>query len=134
MILGYSQYYPWGGETPFESKILSGEKVHTIRKDLKGRWKAGNTIQHSTGVRTKKFNQFAKGGCISIESINITFSELGKIETVFIDGVEINNWDVIAKNDGLSILDFEKWFYTNSHHGIFKGKIIHWTNKKYVRI
>lgn len=134
MILGYSKYYPWGGETLFESKILSGEKIHTIRKDLKGRWKSGNTIQHSTGVRTKSFNQFAKGECTSTENIIITFSDLGKIETVLVNGKEINNWELIARNDSLSILDFEKWFYTNSHNNIFKGKIIHWTNKKYVRI
>ena len=131
MTLGYSKYYPWGGETDFERKVLSGEKIHTIRKDLKGRWKAGRAIEHVTGNRTKQRNQFASGLCQSTQTIEILFNELGKIELVKVDKKEIPNWELIAKNDGLSIISFERWFYNSSNDGFFKGVVIHWTNLLY---
>lgn len=134
MTLGYSKYYHWGGETNFESKILSGEKLHTIRQDVKGRWKTGNSIQHVTGNRTKQRNQFANGVCTGTENIVIVFNSLGKIESVKVEGKEINNWELIAKNDGLSILDFERWFFLSATSFVFKGKIIHWANLIYAGV
>jgi hypothetical protein len=131
MNLGYSKYYPWGGETNFKEEVLSGEKLHTIRKDEKGRWKPGPVINHLTGNRTPERNEFLTNTCISTQKIVIVFDERGNIDFVTVGDNNIPMWNLIAKNDGLSILDFEKWFYTNSDNGVYSGVIIHWTNLLY---
>lgn len=116
MILGFNKQ--------FVSKILSGEKIHTIRRDQKDRWKPGRIIHFSTGVRTKDYSQFAIGRCVSTSEIIINPAE----ERVFISigpGLVYRGQGVItfAKNDGFdSLADFWKWF-----NQPFEGKLIHWT-------
>ena len=53
----------------FVSPILSGHKIHTIREDKPRRWKAGNKIHFATGVRTKHYDQFHAGVCVSVQAI-----------------------------------------------------------------
>lgn len=123
MVLGYTKGHG------FESKILSGEKLHSIRADIKNRWRRGNEIQHITGNRTSQRSQFASGVCTGTQEIVIVYDDRGKIETVRVGGREVLGWEKIAKNDGLSITAFEGFFYSEA--GLFKGKIIHWTNERY---
>jgi len=131
MNLGYSENFPWGGETNFESKVLSGEKIRTIRLNEKGRWRAGILLNHLLGNRTKRRREFLRNNCISTENITIAFSATGKIKSVMVEGKNITNWCNIALNDGLTVNDFEMWFYRSAAAGVFKGTIVHWTNKKY---
>jgi hypothetical protein len=88
----------------------------------------------ATGVRTKKYNCFKEGECISIQSVFIRNNNLGK--RVFVedkssctgmkqltpDEIETLSW-----NDGFNFCDDFWEFFPED----FNGKIIHWTNFKY---
>lgn len=140
MTIGYSEKFPWGGATNFEQKILSGEKIHTIRRDEKNRWLPGRLIHHVIGNRTKERRQFAEGVCKSIQKVRICFYPDKRISSILFEistgsfYKPENQKDIIkaiAINDGLSFEDFEKWFFRSSDNGIFVGKIIHFTDFKY---
>lgn len=124
MILGF--------KPEFQEPILKGTKIHTIREDKPNRWKAGNKIHFATGVRTKKYNQFKLGKCVSVQQIEITrpiWSEYLNDAVVKIDGKTLTQeqQQQLAYNDGFSnLLSFWLWFNED-----FKGKIIHWTDFKY---
>ena len=128
MVLGFKKQ--------FEDKILKGSKIHTIREDSNDRWKAGNKIHFATGVRTKNYNQFKEGECKSIQTIEIFYGDVKpNLVTVAIDKgiiystlLDIDfNFLEFVKNDGFdSIESFFDWFDKD-----FKGKIIHWTDKRY---
>lgn len=139
MILSFKKKFPWGTPTDFEQKILSGTKIHTIREDPHGRWKPGRKAHLANGVRTKNYNCFKEGVCISIQDIEIIhYHEYRDEINIVIDGVikfamnehRIFNQDFmnqLAKNDGFeSKEDFFKWFDKD-----FQGKIIHWTDFRY---
>lgn len=173
MILGYKQYFPFNGEpTYFREKIknekyntrylpffpkdkdgnyqtyieITARKKHSIREDKFNRWKPGMIIQHAYGVRTKNYECFAGGICISIQQLEIKeyhmdtdqylshsyiLEEKGvtKIFRVYVDGKLLTDSDIyqLALNDGFDCTrDFFRWF-----NKPFKGKIIHWTNLKY---
>jgi len=131
MNLGYYAKFPWGGLTRFEEYVLSGRKKHTIRVDLKGRWKAGRLIHHLMGNRTPARREFMRGECHGVQPVKMLFDDRGKIIWLKVEDREINNWEVVAYNDGLTIIEFEKWFYENSTDEIFSGTIIHFTDLRY---
>jgi len=133
MILSFKKQFP--------DKILSGEKIHSIREDSRGRWVAGRPVHFATGVRTKNYNCFQEGVCVSVQRIEIlhyAFLEKQPAIEVIVDdnikftqrGNHIYNSNFIkqlAKNDGFdSVEDFFKWFSSD-----FQGKIIHWTDFRY---
>lgn len=137
MTLGYSTTFPWGGPTNFPEKIILGEKVHTIRKDLKKRWRQGRPIQHVTGNRTKSRELFHENVCTGVQDIMIYFSNEGMIWELFVDGKSLDLTQILllAHNDGLSFDEFRQWFVDNATpdgtRRLFSGKIIHWTNLRY---
>lgn len=131
MNLGYSEKFPWGGLTRFEEYVLSGRKKHTIRVDLKGRWIAGRLINHVMGNRTKQRREFLRGECHGTQLVKMLFDDRGKITWVKVDGRELENWEVLAHNDGLTMIEFEKWFYENSTDDLYEGTIIHFTDLRY---
>jgi len=114
-------------------------KIHTIRADEKDRWKAGRLIHFIINNRSKERFQFAP--VIAVKSLEKFVLEWQDIEgdgvmepigwidgKVFALGRDAENWIELAKNDGFeSTEDFFNWFDKP-----FKGKIIHWTNHKYV--
>lgn len=124
----------------FREPILMGSKIHTIREDKNGRWKAGNKIHFATGIRTKNYECFEEGECISIQKIEIkhqhTFASitidntlLGEIykDPIGVSLVDRYNVMEFIKNDGFHKLEsFLSFFPTD-----FKGKIIHWTDFNY---
>lgn len=137
MVLGFKKQ--------FVDKILSGSKIHTIREDPKNRWKWPNVIHFATGVRTKNYHQFKEGQCKSVQEIQMFWyrRDFETIFRVYIDGksfgtIVINkghednpiitgDLEALALNDGFdSLEEFMKWFKDD-----FKGKLIHWTDKKY---
>lgn len=121
-----------GFKKQFVAKIKAGTKCHTIREDKRNRWKAGMKMHMATGVRTKNYKQFCETlTCISIQKIQIIYydSIMYHYAEVFIDGNKLSQKKVneLAINDGFKDeVEFFKWFTED-----FKGKIIHWTNKKY---
>lgn len=144
MILGFKQRFPNGTPTFFEEMIKAGvgivkegwnftPKIHSIREG--DRWEAGKSIQMAYGVRTKNYKQFNKGiealsTCKSVQEIYITYFK-GFLE-VSIDDKYIYNKQLNALicNDGLTELEFKKWFFPKGKF-TFTGQIIHWTDFKY---
>jgi len=142
MILSFKKQFPWGKPMSFKEKILSGQKIHSIREDKKGRWKPGMSIHMAYGVRTKFYDCFCdKHKCKSTQSIKINHYPTGYpmiSREVIIDGELFYKLDgfsargsermeQLAKNDGFdSVEDFFQWFSRD-----FKGEIIHWTDFRY---
>lgn len=113
----------------FEPLITSGSKIHTIREDKPNRWKKDRCIHFATGVRTKHYNQFKKGVCVSVQDIEVLPSKNVDEFTIYIDGNRacLTQMVTLAKNDGFKNLhEFSRFF----KDGV-KGKIIHWTNHNY---
>lgn len=59
----------------FKEPIETGTKIHTIRLDKPNRWRAGKTIHFATGIRTKNYDNFKVGRCMSIQYIKISNCE-----------------------------------------------------------
>ena len=121
-----------GFKVDFVPLILSGEKIHTIREDIHNRWGVGTKIHFCTGIRTKKYNQFRIGECVSTQKIEFVWNQEGV--KVFIDGEDVTTkkdiFDKLAKNDGFADRNaFFEWEAWNRKY--FKGKILHWTKLKY---
>lgn len=128
MILNFLKGFNVGNKrknTDFESKILRGIKLHTIRWDQHNRWKEGMKIHFSTGSRTSNYNCFKEGVCTGIQKIEI------KDRKVYVEGKElsIDKLEWLSINDGFdNIEDFWAWF---DQYSPFTGKIIHWTELRY---
>ena len=136
MLLGFKTKFSNGEPTNFKEKILSGEKIHTIRKGE--RWKPGMKIHFATGVRTKQCNIFKVGECISVQKIKIKhvvdpYAHQCKNETIYVTIDDSyrplchDDFYALCKNDGFTkYADFVNWFKED-----FEGQIVHFTNKKY---
>ncbi len=112
-------------------------KLHTIRKDEKNRWKAGNKIDFFINARTKNMFRFAPiipvvstqkitiehdqdYKCVLIDNI-VFYEQNSKLQT------HIEAMTILAQNDGFESVDaFFEYFNED-----FTGKIIHWTDLKY---
>ena len=112
-----------GVPTNFKEKILSGQKIHTIRK--KGRWKEKYIIHFSNFARSKNYDNFKIDVVMCIQDVKIINRGLN----VYVNGLRLNNEQLIefAKNDGFdSLEDFQKWFKDGGEFDL-----IHWTDKRY---
>lgn len=129
--------------------ILSGSKIHTIRKDEHDRWRPGMKIQFATGIRTKDYNQFMTDICKSVQYIWICWDR--GVPEVHIGNTQdqlmpfyipkhygIDQMKELFANDGFKRQpEFFKWFWDAGektdpiYDKTFSGKIIHWTNKRY---
>ena len=133
MVLSFNQNFP--------EKIINGTKIHTIREDAIGRWKAGMKIQFATGAGTKAYNQFHEAECTGVQDIEIKYTDNRGAVKIYIDGNHLGTWhrfmpprsvnvaDVLrlAVNDGFEgVSELLNWFQRD-----FKGKIIHWTDVRY---
>ncbi len=142
MILGFKKQ--------FVEPILNGTKIHTIRKG--NRWKPGVKAQMATGVRTKNYHCFKEVEIVSVQDIHfwitggVKFGNGLAIRSDIInmhcaiDTNKLVTYDLckeLAANDGFHHFDhmimvdeFLHWFLPN-RESIFKGQIIHWTDKTY---
>ncbi len=116
------------GMPNWEGKVLSGEKLHTIRK---GRWgiKVGGVLSHGKGGRGIPRTEFLLNECTGVQPIEIIFNK-EKVIACNVEGKPVD-WRLIAKNDGLTEEQFSRWFHAYQEDNIFKGFIIHWTPLKY---
>ena len=113
----------------FEQPINNGIKIHSLREDKHNRWRAGTKIHMATGVRTPKYKCFRIEHCVSVQRIEIGYSDFVEDITVKIDGRMLLVEEILqlALNDGFKgVFDFFIWFSEG-----FEGKIIHWTDYKY---
>jgi len=135
-VLTFSKVFPKthinaGEPTNFKEKILSGEKIHTIRPETT-KWKIGDQIsmRYWTGkpYHSKQeifCEKFEVVELLQIEinfNINISFIEINKKSLTYID----NDFDLLAKNDGLTFDQMESWF-----NKPFKGTLISWQPTNY---
>jgi hypothetical protein len=150
----YFEFCEEKGLADFTQKLAP--KLHTIREDKVNRWKAGRLIHFVVGNRTKKRFQFAPlVECVSVQELFIEIQGRGSMKRIilFIDNAHKaslsyddsknefgiipseKNWVAekffteLAINDGFECLaSFVKYFSKTPN---FKGKLIHWTDKRY---
>jgi hypothetical protein len=109
-------------------------KLHTIREDAKGRWKAGNKIHFAQGGYTRG-RVFAEAVCTGVQPIEMDFSRGERVW--IIDGgdgrlMRAHEVERIAANDGFrDAADFYAYFRWACDGTSFRGKIIHWTDTRY---
>jgi hypothetical protein len=111
----------------FVDRIKSGVKFHTIRSDIKMRWKSGMTIQFWKGnPRNVKNNPYQFGTGI-VEKVRwITIHSL--LNEVRIDGQLLSPLELkmLAKADG-----FDSWEEMKEFFNIpFIGRQIYWSDFK----
>jgi hypothetical protein len=101
-------------------------KIHTIRADVKNRWKVGAKIHAVYHNRQKNQIQFAPVfECKGIQKIEISNYGLSiRIDDFLVPLGEIN---ILTKNDGFDNVNEFLSFFENG----FTGKIIHFTDLKY---
>jgi hypothetical protein len=170
MMLSYNTTFPWGDETKFKGKICMGytsgnsnddfekltpedypngsiydgvknRKIHTIREDLKQRWRPGMKIEHVIfPYRKGGRDTFLRNTCTWVQSILIKYLPVcgeGSINAqtgaylprVIVDGRVITpeKIDELARNDGFDSTDQFFCYFDKD----FSGRIIHWTNTRY---
>lgn len=121
-------------------------KKHTIRADEKDLWKVGRNIHFIINNRTSNRKQFAPlTPVISTQKIEMNNRFGYSSFEVLIDGkifaqrhygndkdVNYQGLEELAINDGFDcVADFVKYFESQMINGIFKGKLIHWTDILY---
>ncbi|MFD2874063.1 hypothetical protein ACFS5N_16390 [Mucilaginibacter ximonensis] len=125
MVIGFKQQ--------FVNPILTGSKIHTIREDKGGRWKAGMTMHMYTGGRfSKEYHQFTEHECVSVQDLFMTYYN-GKLE-VSVNETLIYGYpekDNFAVSDGFKDWkDFESWWIPvlmEHPDRTYKGVLLHWT-------
>ena len=128
----------------FVSKILTGEKVHTIREDKRNRWHKDVKIHFASNVRTKYQQTFKTGKVTSIQSVVFVYYSPSNSLSVEIDGHLIESkeeYKAFAKADGFDTTEeLEQWFiplckepigHTSNKLLSYKAKLIHWTDITY---
>lgn len=130
-----------GGDFSILMLATCEPKIHTIREDKTDRWKPGTIIDFFINVRQKNMFRFApKLPVVSTQKIEIRYIPLtiprGKMcPCVWVDGkikydmagALADEFLHFAQNDGFDTID-DFFDYFNAD---FKGKLIHWTNKRY---
>lgn len=133
MVLSFKTRFPNGTQTNFENNICAGSKKHTIREDKQNRWKKGNKIHASNGVRTKKYKCFYTADCTGVQQIHMIWKAKEGL-TVFVNARQLDQTTTnkLIENDGLTPTQFLEWFgFDDSGDKEFRGKIIHWTDLRY---
>ncbi len=121
-----------GEPTNFVELILSGIKMHTIRAGHN--WKDADMLDPRiwTGKpyssKQKQIKEPFPAGC---QDIFIRWCPAGVF--IFIDGVLKSQslLNTIAKNDGLTDVDFDSWFFSHGEYGTFSGQVLHFTELRY---
>lgn len=145
-VLTFSKVFPQkhinaGEPTNFKEKILSGEKIHTIRPET-NKWKIGDQIsmRYWTGkpYHSKQEIFCEKFEVVELIPICIVGIWSGNSQTPndpinFIkeakDLYSKKEMEKIAKNDGLNFNQLESWFKLNEKS--FKGTLIAWQPTNY---
>lgn len=127
-----------GQSTNFIEKILSGEKIHTIRVSADWQKRLYNnhvlTITTWKGAYKKSEKEIVKTITreqgLGYEIIEFYNESLAKVTCPNTNKSVFVKYKTIAKNDGLSLEDFHAWF---ENYDIQSPLIlIHFTNFRYV--
>jgi hypothetical protein len=137
MIAGLDPGLHYPSNYNFLAKDKKPAKLHTIREDKTNRWKEGMKIDFFINMYRKEMFRFAPVlPVVSVQKVEIkwitsknTNPYWYKDASVSIDNRFLSTKDCeeLAQNDGFdTVEDFFAYFNEG-----FKGKIIHWTDKKY---
>lgn len=118
----------------FDLKETEKMKLHTIREDKNNSWCDGKLIHLCINNRRPNYFRFAPiVKCVSTQSFEVKkVSDTGDVFKdfiVWVDNVFLTPDAIkqLAINDGFNdVNDFHCYFQSD-----FKGKIIHWTDKRY---
>jgi hypothetical protein len=141
----FLMFHPRRGEpTGFKDKYLDGKKIHTVRTNSTGHWKAGDevSIREWSGRPHRSPQVIIEDGVrIGIEHIRMKLASNEdphtggeRIETItLVEGQQVSLED-LAKNDGLTPLELIDWFFPKvggDRPKEFSGDIIHFTDYRY---
>jgi len=119
----FPTWHPRAGKpTGFRDKFEAGEKIHTIRANAKKYFKDGDVVS----IREWSGRPYGSG---SKQVVIMDGVRIG-VEPVVLHRIDIDA--AVARNDGLSMMDFRWWFF--SHHSApmeFAGDILHFTDFRY---
>ena len=141
MNLYFMKRWADGSPTFFKEKIEGvigyPRKIHTIRVDKNKRWKEGNKIHFAQWAdkpyRSANEPIYEVIKCTSVQSFEVTANNQVYVAKRLLSRYEVFK---LAVNDGFAnsltnnIDGVLKRFFEYFNEG-FKGRIIHWTNKKY---
>jgi hypothetical protein len=123
-------------EEPLNFGIASknhSQKIHTIRKNEKNRWKKGVMIDFYINARQKNMFQFApRIPLIGKQRIFMTFIQ-GRFEVSIEDKyMYYPEIEKLAINDGFDCYeDFRDYFVAEMIEDCYAGYVLHWTAFKY---
>ena len=136
---------PRAGElTEFETKLKTGKKIHTIRRNYDlwavnaEKMQRGDfylSVRQWSGkpYRSKQREIHTIDTLIGVQRIRMHYDS--KTDDINVQvGYTLVDSECIAKNDGLSLEDFKEWFFGNVRHreySDFNGVIIHFTDFRY---
>lgn len=139
MVAGLDPSIHYPNDYNFIAKDKLPAKIHTIREDKNDRWKVGTKIDFFINCRQKNMFRFAPVlPVVSVQDFEIKwigFTEGIDRAWVRVEGKSIctvDQFDLakileLAQNDGFDTVEaFFEYFNQD-----FKGKIIHWTDKRY---
>jgi len=127
----FLQTHPKAGKsTYFEQQFLNGCKIHTIRANAKGYFKDGDivSIRQWSGKPYNSKQEIIKDN-VKICVVPI-FVELFKFYATVNNTIDVD-LEIIAKNDGLSSIDFHNWFKQKKDKFWFSGSLIYFTDFRY---
>lgn len=137
----FLSYHPKAGtETHFPEKILSGEKLHTLRGNYQYWSKIIAKVNAGEAILSVRY---WSGKPYRTPQVEIAqFTKLGEQKftlhsfgTLAVDDKlhTLEKTTEIAKNDGLALQDFYDWFKLKKlpPNSQINGIIIHFTNLKY---
>jgi hypothetical protein len=121
-----------------DGTIDHNPKLHTLRDDIKDRWRAEIMIDFFINSRTKSMFRFApKLPVVSTQEVLMTYYHSDIIQ-ISIDGRELFGYIErleFAINDGFDNWeDFFNYFYPKikaAPKEVYKPKLIHWTDLRY---
>lgn len=122
-----------GQLTGFRDKFLMGDKIHTIRRNEKGFFKDGDdiSVREWSGVayRSKQDVICNLRGC-GVVPIRL-YRGFGLVDVG--GGVDpvVVPLNVVAGNDGMSMVDFMSWFFPPSGGAFWDGSLVYFTDFRY---
>ena len=119
----------------FVLPIVTGIKIHTIRKDEIERWKLNSTMEMSVLNEVGGLEVFFRRNLVSKQRIKFFGLHNGyESITIIIDGKELDviGFSILVANSGFnSHVAFFDFFIPLAVNGCYFGWLLHWTDKKY---
>lgn len=136
-----------GEPTHFATKLVNGEKLHTIRANYDlwavnaEKMRTGNYVLSvrqwiGTPRRSKQREVFNTEEHIGVERVEMKYSVDADSLSVTVEDRILSEDEIeqLAANDGTTVDDFKDWFFAKQRHkedATFKGVIVHFTSLRY---